>query len=197
MSKGAETRKEILARTVGLFNKHGYAGVSMAQVMEVTGLKKGGIYNHFESKEQLALEVFDFAISKVRERFIEGLRGKKTAIERLHAIPEIMARYVSDPPVEGGCPVHNTAVDSTYTHPALQQRARIGMDELQNYIRITVEKGIARNELPASMDADDVAAIMLSTLEGALMMSKLYNDEAYMSRAVNHLRVFIDGQVTA
>lgn len=167
----------------------------MAQVMEVTGLKKGGIYNHFESKEQLALEVFDYAISKVRERFIEGLRGKKTAGDRLHAILAIMARYVSDPPVEGGCPVHNTAVDSVYSHPALQERAQRGMDELQNYIRITVEKGIARKELPASMDANNVAVIILSTLEGALMMSKLYKDEAYMARAVDHLRAFIDGNL--
>ena len=69
MSKGSNTKREILAQTVGLFNKYGYEGVSMAQVMTATGLKKGGIYNHFESKEQLAFDVFDFAISKVRERF--------------------------------------------------------------------------------------------------------------------------------
>ena len=99
----------------------------MSQVMDITGLKKGGIYNHFDSKEQLALEVFDFAVSKVRERFVQGLKGKKTAPDRLHAILSIMARYVNDPPVEGGCPIHNTAVDSIYAHPALQERARAGM----------------------------------------------------------------------
>ncbi len=192
MSKGKNTKQEILSQTVGLFNKHGYAGVSMSRIMEATGLKKGGIYNHFESKEELAIEVFDFAISKVRERFIEGLKDKKTAPERLHAILAIMARYVSDPPVAGGCPIHNTAVDSSYSHPALQERARSGMDELQSFIRRTVSKGIERNELRENLDADHIAAVILSTLEGALMMSKLYADSTYMAQAVAHLGAFVN-----
>ncbi len=192
MSKGEETRREILARTVGLFNRQGYAGVSLSQIMDATGLKKGGIYNHFPSKEQLALDVFDYAIGKVRERFVEGLRGKKTAGERLHAILAIMARYVTDPPVDGGCPVNNAAVDSLYTFPALQARARAGMEELQQYIRSTVEKGIARKELSATLDPFQVASVMLAALEGALTMSKLYNDPVYMQRAVAHLAAFVD-----
>lgn len=197
MSKGSQTRQEILNRTVGLFNKHGYAGVSLSQIMEATGLKKGGIYNHFESKEQLSLAVFDFAIDKVRERFREGLLGKKTAPDRLKAILAIMARYVTDPPVEGGCPVHNTAIDSSHTHPFLQQRARAGMDELQGYIGATVEKGIARGELRSTVDAQHVASILMSTLEGALMMSRLYNDPIYMQRAVAHLSELIEEQWAA
>ncbi len=197
MPKGAETHQEILSRAVGLFNKHGYAGVSMSQVMEVTGLKKGGIYNHFKSKEQLALEVFEFAISKVRERFVEGLDGKRTAPARLHAILAIMARYVEDPPVEGGCPIYNTAVDSMHSQPALKARARAGMDELQDYIRVTVEKGVARNELLPDADPDQVAAIMVSSLEGALLISKLYDDAAYMKRAVQHLATFIDEKLSS
>lgn len=196
MPKGVDTHREILARAVGLFNKHGYAGVSMSQIMDATGLKKGGIYNHFKSKEQLALEVFEFAISKVRERFVEGLQGKRTAPDRLHAILAIMARYVEDPPVEGGCPIYNTAVDSMHSQSALKARARAGMDELQDYIRITVEKGVARNELHDGANPSQVAAIIVSTLEGALMMSKLYDDASYMMRAVQHLGSFIDEKLT-
>ena len=62
---------------------------------------------------------------------MEGLKDKRSAPERLYAILAIMARYVTDPPVEGGCPIHNTAVYSGYTHPTLKERARAGMDELQ------------------------------------------------------------------
>ena len=54
---------------------------------------------------------------------------------------------------------------------------------------------MARNELKDTLDANFVAAIMLSTLEGALMMSKLYDDPAYMKQAVAHLQGFIDGIV--
>ena len=42
-----------------IFNQHGYEGSSLNDLMEATGLKKGGIYRHFASKEELAAEAFD------------------------------------------------------------------------------------------------------------------------------------------
>ncbi len=61
MSKGEATRQRIIALAAPLFNQHGYNGCSLNDIMEATGLEKGGIYRHFESKEELAAEAFDFA----------------------------------------------------------------------------------------------------------------------------------------
>ena len=157
--------------------------------------QKGGIYNHFDSKEQLALAVFDYALSRVRQRFVEELRGVKTAPERLQAVLAVMQRYVVDPPVKGGCPVHNTAIESDDGHPALRVRARQGMDELQEYIRQTVRVGVERDEIHAAADPDHVASVLISTLEGALMLSKLYDDSIHMERAVAHLSEYIAKQL--
>ena len=46
-----------------MFNRQGYVGASMRDLIDATGLEKGGIYNHFGSKEQLALEAYDYAMS--------------------------------------------------------------------------------------------------------------------------------------
>ncbi|HAE84724.1 MAG TPA: TetR/AcrR family transcriptional regulator, partial [Ktedonobacter sp.] len=43
MSKGEETRERILARSAQLFNRQGYFGASLAEIMRETGLEKGGI----------------------------------------------------------------------------------------------------------------------------------------------------------
>ncbi|GIU89776.1 MAG: hypothetical protein KatS3mg010_0875 [Acidimicrobiia bacterium] len=45
-----------------MFNRRGYVGASMRDLVDATGLEKGGIYNHFGSKEQLALEAYDHAM---------------------------------------------------------------------------------------------------------------------------------------
>jgi AcrR family transcriptional regulator len=74
MRKGDETREKILMRAARLFNEKGYFGASLADLMEATGLKKGGLYNHFESKEKLALEAFDYAIDVYGLRFEEALK---------------------------------------------------------------------------------------------------------------------------
>ena len=61
-TKGERTREGIVAAAAPLFNQRGYAASSMSDVMAATGLEKGGIYRHFESKDELALAAFDHTL---------------------------------------------------------------------------------------------------------------------------------------
>jgi AcrR family transcriptional regulator len=61
MTKGEETRQTIVEKAAALLNQRGFSGFSMSALMEATGLEKGGIYRHFDSKEQLASEAFEYA----------------------------------------------------------------------------------------------------------------------------------------
>ena len=56
MSKAQETKTRIIEQAATLFNQQGYSGTSVSDLMRATGLQKGGIYNHFVSKDELALE---------------------------------------------------------------------------------------------------------------------------------------------
>ena len=60
MTKGEQTRRRIVEAAAPVFNKRGYEGASLSELMAATGLKKGGIYRHFASKEELAAEAFDY-----------------------------------------------------------------------------------------------------------------------------------------
>lgn len=53
LSKGEQTRQQILEVSVRLFNEQGYHGTSMRQIAEQAGIALGGIYNHFASKEAI------------------------------------------------------------------------------------------------------------------------------------------------
>src|SRR5258708_16478992 len=64
MSKGELTRREIVKKAAPLFNRKGYEGTSLSDLMQATGLQKGGIYRHFSSKQQLAGEAFDYSWEK-------------------------------------------------------------------------------------------------------------------------------------
>src|SRR5262249_55753872 len=69
LRKGEATRRLILERAAPVFNQRGYAGASMSELVEATGIEKGGIYNHFGSKEELAVEAFDYAIGLIVEGY--------------------------------------------------------------------------------------------------------------------------------
>jgi AcrR family transcriptional regulator len=192
MSKGEQTREMILAQAAQLFNRQGYFGSSLADIMQETGLEKGGIYNHFKSKEQLALEAFDYALDVLSRRMRQGLAGKKHAVDRLLVMLSYFQELAEDPPIAGGCPILNTAIESDDAHPVLRERAREAMDGLRATIQRIVTRGVERQELRADVDADECATLFIALLEGALMLSKLYGDTVHMRRAIEHLRWYIE-----
>lgn len=197
MSKAQETKMRIIERAAALFNQQGYAGSSISDLMRVTGLQKGGIYNHFRSKDELALEAFDFAVNRVQEEFIGALKGKRHSVDRLIAILSVYERMFDDPPIQGGCPILNTAVESDDTHPTLRERAQLAMDAWRILIQRIVDKGIIRGELHSTVDADTVATILIATIEGAVMLSKLYGDASHLERALNFLKTYVQHQLAA
>lgn len=197
VARGEGTRENIIRRAAELFNQHGFAGSSMSDVMAATGLQKGGIYRHFDSKEQLAVEAFDYAVGLMGRRFAEALEGKTHAVDRLSAVIAVFEALPTDPPVPGGCPMMNASIENDDGNPALRERARAAMDGLRALIVRIAGRGLERGELRAEVDPDALATVMISVLEGAVMMSKLYDDAVHVARAAAHLRRHLDEHVRA
>lgn len=196
MRKGEQTRELILARTAPMFNRLGYFGIRMDDILQATGLEKGGIYNHFASKDDLALAAFEYSVGLVRQRFAEALAGKRNAADRLLAIVDVFRDMITNPPVAGGCPLLNTAIEADDAHPALRASARATMDEWYAMVQRIVAKGVERGELRADADPAAVATMLIASLEGAIMMSKLYDDASHISRVVAHLNWYITSALT-
>ena len=197
MRSGEQTREHIIRQAAALFNQQGFAGASMSDIMQATGLQKGGIYRHFASKEALALEAFDYAVRQMAGRFTAALAGRENAVDRLHAVIDVFARLHDDPPVPGGCPMLNTAVECDDGNPALRASARTAMDGLRTLVRQTVRKGIPRGEVRADVDGDELATLLISTLEGGVALSRLYGDGLHLRRAADAMRRYLGERVRA
>jgi TetR/AcrR family transcriptional regulator, transcriptional repressor for nem operon len=86
--KGEQTRQAIIRKAAPIFNQRGYDGAALSDLMKATGLEKGGIYRHFDSKQQLAAEAFDYAwretldarIVEVKQR-VEALATQTVGME--------------------------------------------------------------------------------------------------------------------
>ena len=191
MTKGERTRQLIVERAMPLFNTRGYFGASLSDIIRETGLEKGGIYNHFDSKEAIALAAFDHAVGLVAGLFGDALAGKERATDRLAAIVGVYANLADGSLLPGGCPILNTAVEADDTQPLLRDRARAAMADCLRLIGATVKEGIGRGELRPETDPRAVATVIAATLEGAIVLTRLYDDWEHMRRATEHLHGYI------
>jgi TetR/AcrR family transcriptional repressor of nem operon len=195
MRKGQETRERIAAQAAAVFNVAGYAGTAISDIMAATGLEKGGIYRHFENKEQLALAAFDYASAQVRERFAAGLSNQTHAADQLIAFLRVFRSYAENPPIVGGCPILNTAIESDDTNPALRERTKGVVQEWRSTIQAIVHTGIAHNQIHPNTDADKLALVLIASMEGAVMLAKLLGDPAPLEQAYQHLCAYIERDV--
>ena len=188
MRKGEQTREEIVQRAARLFNEQGYFGASLSDIMRVTGLEKGGIYNHFGSKEELALEAFDYAVGLINRRIREAILAQPNTYNRLVALIEAFSRTATDPVLPGGCPIMNTIIEADDTQPALKERAHAQLDRLFESIRYTLKLGVERGEMRPGVDSQKLASLIIASVEGGIMLSRLYRDSSHIDAVVEHLK---------
>ena len=191
-TKGLQTRQRIVEMAAPVFNRQGYIGASMRDLINATGLEKGGIYNHFGSKEQLALEAYDFAMSQVTAALQRSQENSRDGVERLQKMIRGFASSARKPVIEGGCPIMNTAIEADDTHPELRDRARVSMTLWHRLIGRIVKDGVAAGELVPGTDPYALAALITGSLEGGLMLCGLYDDPVYVDRIVDHLSAHVD-----
>jgi TetR/AcrR family transcriptional regulator, transcriptional repressor for nem operon len=191
-TKGAATRQRIVELAAPVFNERGYVGASMRDLVDATGLEKGGIYNHFGSKEQLALEAYDHAMSLVTEGLQRSQKREHDAVQRLQSMVRSFATAARKPVIAGGCPIMNTAIEADDTHAELRDRARASMTLWHRLIGRIVKDGVAAGTIEPGSDPYDLATVLTGALEGALMLARLYDDPAHMDRVVAHLIAYVE-----
>jgi TetR/AcrR family transcriptional regulator, transcriptional repressor for nem operon len=192
VSKAEQTKQRIVEQAAILFNQNGYAGSSMNDIMKLTGLKKGSIYNHFKNKDEIALAAFDHTLGAILSAVMAKLETANTAIDRLHAFVDSFRGFTTQPIGVGGCPILNTAVESDDTHPSLRLHVQAAVNEIRALIASIVELGIRQHEIVAATDHERVSTIIFVTIEGAIMMSKLYGSDLYLDLAIEHLHEYIN-----
>jgi TetR/AcrR family transcriptional repressor of nem operon len=196
ISKGELTRREIVRKAAPLFNRKGYEGTSLSDLMQATGLQKGGIYRHFPSKQQLAGEAFDYTWEKAVSGRLEGVNDVPNSVQRLK---KMIDNFVEkrEGLVPGGCPLMNTAVESDDGNAHLRARAKKALQSWTDRLTKITAEGIARREINARTKPLDLAQLIISSLEGALLLSRLQNSSAPLRNMQLHLHAHLDHHVRA
>jgi TetR/AcrR family transcriptional repressor of nem operon len=181
------TREKILKKSGLLFNTQGYKSTSISDITTATGFTKGAIYRHFKSKEELEKETLFHLSSVMFEKLRERIKAASTASEKLTAIFGYFESYVTNPPVKGGCPLMNVAIEADDAHPILRKGAVKILDILRDSLITVLDNGIRYGQIKPDTDKEYYATLVIASLEGAIMMSKLRGNDDDIKRVLIHL----------
>lgn len=179
-----------MQNAAALFNRQGYAATPISDVLAAAQIEKGGLYRHFGSKEALAAAAFDFAAQTAATHHRAIWERATTARAKLHAVIDGFTQLDAAPPLAGGCPLFNAAIEADDGDAQLRPRVARALASLHEGVAAIVRGGITEGEF-AAVDADGVATVFVAALEGALVLARLQRDPRYLTRVGAHLEAYV------
>jgi len=193
ISKAEQTKKFIIEKTAPIFNQKGYAGTSLSDMIEATGLTKGSIYGNFANKDEVALAAFEYNLNTIVSSINSEISKNGSIREKLLVYIKIYQKYLKGTLPIGGCPILNTSIDADDTHPQLRAQAVKAVLSWKKSIVKLVEQGIASKEFNPGVHAEQVALTMIAMIEGAIMISRLTQRVSDWDLIMGTLTNYIDG----
>lgn len=191
MSKAERTKQFIIEKTAPIFNAKGYAGTSMVDLTEATGLTKGSIYGNFENKDDVALAAFDYNYSQIVSYLRKQIEVCPHMVDRLLVYPKTYRNFLDLPILKAGCPILNTSTEADDTHPELRKKAIAALGFWKKAIEKSITTGIERNEIKATTNPSDFAYILMSLIEGAVMQAKVTGKPDALHISMDYLEKMI------
>ncbi len=188
MSLTKDTRTSILDAAQDLVQRQSISGVSFQELAKRTGIKKGSMYYHFESKDDLTLALLERATIELRESFERG--EGKTPKQRLAYYFNIYRLYVI--PSEKLCPGGAFAGEwDKLSEPVQEQVKRLLMAQskgLKSVIAAGVETGDFNDQ---GQSLDELTQWIVSCIQGSLLVCRIYDSKQAFESAVKVINSYL------
>ncbi|GGB91315.1 TetR/AcrR family transcriptional regulator [Dyadobacter sediminis] len=192
MNKAEKTRQFIIEKTAPIFNVKGFAGTSINDMIQATGLTKGSIYGNFRNKDDVALAAFDHNLKMVHKVIRHEMDSKDSVKERLLVYVHVYNNFLEFPFPDGGCPILNTSTEADDTHPELRQKAADAIMQWKNNLQALIKKGMDNREFHADTDPEQMALTIIAMIEGGIMMAKVTGKLNYRNAVMKSIKKMID-----
>lgn len=191
MRNAIHTKNIILKESANLFNTQGYKATSISDITKATGLTKGAIYRHFDSKKDLEQQALQSLAKLMFTELGETIQKSPTFQTKMEATFSFFEKYMHTPLYKGGCPLMNAAIEADDSNPELRMQTYNMLARLKASLHKIVENGILHDQVKKDTDPAFYSTIFIATLEGGIMMSKLEKTTDSILKSITHLRALV------
>lgn len=190
-NKAERTRQHIIEKSAPIFNKKGIAGTSLSDLTKATGLTKGSIYGNFKDKDEVAVSVFKYNVKNLTTFLSKEINKETTCVKKLLALPKAYRKLYKRMIAYGGCPILNTAAEADDTHQILCDLTVDAINKMKMTIIELIEEGKKNKEIQKKADAEKIADITISLIEGGGLLSKVTGEKSYMMNSMDQIEDLI------
>jgi TetR/AcrR family transcriptional repressor of nem operon len=192
-AKGKATRKNIIESSLHLFSVKGYFNASINDILQATGLTKGGLYCHFKSKEEIWRAVYEEAVKVWRSVVFAAVRSVDDPLDRIkQTVENVLLTYLGDDTFEGGCFFVNMLVELSGQSDTMGRRivkGFVGFSKLfQSWLREAELAGILKENL----NHREIADFTVTSLNGAATLYMSTRDQGVLNRNNRQIHFYLE-----
>jgi TetR/AcrR family transcriptional repressor of lmrAB and yxaGH operons len=190
MAKATDSKGKTLAAAAKLFRQQGYHGTALHDILAAAGSPRGSLYFHFpKGKEEIGATALALAGETVRQAIAKAAEKSETAEMFLSRVVRGMAADLEKSDYREGCPIATTALETAAQSEVLGTATRNAFQKWE----LEIKRGLFRFGMPAG-DADLAATLVLSQLEGALLLARTYRSLEPLHRAEQAMKLLLPGR---
>jgi AcrR family transcriptional regulator len=187
-------KEKIIRESLKLFSLKGFLSTSIQDIMRETKTSKGGLYNHFKSKDDIFVAVLSEARKVWRERNLAGLEQIENPVEKVKKLLEnYRDRYLKDTETfPGGCIFVTLSVELDDQRPDFSRELNEGFVRLKAMIRRNLDQGKESGELNQEVNTEAVTEMIFSGMLGASVIYGAGKSPTRLDQCINSLIDYLD-----
>ncbi|MDP2878974.1 MAG: TetR family transcriptional regulator C-terminal domain-containing protein [Sulfuricella sp.] len=179
-------------------HRQGFQAASIANILQDTGLTKGALYHHFQTKQALGLAVIEEVIKERLEGLIfRPLRESERPVEMLLEIIATIDKKVPSDFVMLGCPLNNLMQEMSALDELFQERLGGVLGVWQKTVEGALKRGQKQGEIRAEVDYKAAALFVVSAWEGCIGVAKNMQSPKAFGTCMKQLHGYVRGLMPA
>ena len=184
--KGSITRQNIIIQTLQLFSVKGYYNTSLNDIMQAANLTKGGLYGHFESKDDIWHATYEEAVGIWKKIVLKDARSISDPIIRIQkTLENELEIYLGGNVFEGGCIFLNMLVELSGQSNSKSSQILEGMLGFSKLLRRWLIEADEKHMLKPDLNITEISDFILIALCGCAALYASSKDINFVKTTVS------------
>jgi TetR/AcrR family transcriptional regulator, transcriptional repressor for nem operon len=178
---------QAIHRATQVFWRKGYSETSLRDLLTAMKIGEGSFYNTLKSKKHLYLECLKHYYGTVLKRRLDVLLSGPSAREGIRAFFKAVLDELDDPKTPRICLFEKSLSGEVLAERDLKRYVLEGMNAFSDCFSARLQSAKESGELPASLDPQVTAQVLVAYLQGLYQVIRVLHDRAQVERQIETL----------